>query len=349
MVIKLLFIFYRLLYEFLKQFHSSHYSYNYCFYFDYIGLIISVKLFITLSRKRIKSELTVYLNSKELLLNHHPFKNIAIGIAFSPTLEAIVSEAARLTCMLDGKLTLIHVGKEDEDKIQLVDTFIKNCGQTQLSYELLFKEGNPVEVILATVKEQQIDLLLLGALKQENFVKFYLGSIARKITRAASCSVLLITNPRVIRKPCKQIVVNGLKDDDTERTIATAFYVAHRLGSNQLTIVEEIEEQEISIKVDDDQSLRKANLLKEKITRQEESRVREILSHISDVQKEGISVETQPIFGKRGYSIGHYAQIVRADLLVMNAPKKSSFLDRFFPHDIEHILNELPTDVLIVR
>lgn len=277
------------------------------------------------------------------------FKNIAIGIAFSPTLEAIVSEAARMTCMLGGKLTLIHVGKEDEDKIKLVDTFIQNCKQKELSYELVFKEGNPVEVILTTVDDRQIDLLILGALKQENFVKFYLGSIARKLTRAASCSVLLIINPSVKRKPCKQVVVNGLKDTYTERTIVAAFYVAHRLGSNQLTIVEEIEEDEISIKVDDDDSLRRVNLFKEKLARQEETRVRKILSHISDSEKKGISIETQPIFGKRGYSIGHYAQIVRADLLVMNAPKKSSFFDRFFPHDMDHILNELPTDVLIVR
>ena len=53
--------------------------------------------------------------------------------------------------------------------------------------------------------------------------------------------------------------------------------------------------------------------------------------------------------GKRGYSIGHYAKVVRADLLVMNAEKNLGFFDRLFTHDIEHILAELPTDVLIVN
>ncbi|MFT7428318.1 MAG: nucleotide-binding universal stress UspA family protein [Nonlabens sp.] len=283
------------------------------------------------------------------MLTDPSFKNIAIGIAFSPTLEANVSEAARLSCMMGAKLLLIHVGKGSPEKIQIIDQFIGNCNQSQLSYELLFKEGEPVDVILEAVQEYHIDLLLLGALKKEKFVKFYLGSIARKITRKATCSVLLITNPSVVRKTCKHIVVNSLKDTHTERTIETAFYVAHSLGSNQLTIVEEIEDQKISIKIDDDQSLRKANLLKEKLKRQEESRVRGILSHIPEEQKEGIFIETQAIFGKRGYSIGHYAQIVRADLLVMNGPKKYTFLSRFFPHDLEYILKELPTDVLIVR
>ena len=60
-------------------------------------------------------------------------------------------------------------------------------------------------------------------------------------------------------------------------------------------------------------------------------------------------MRTQSIFGKRGYSIGHFAQVARADLLIMNGPKKSGFKDRLFPHDLEHILTELPTDVLIIQ
>ena len=64
---------------------------------------------------------------------------------------------------------------------------------------------------------------------------------------------------------------------------------------------------------------------------------------------EKINWTTQSIFGKRGYSIGHYAKVVRADLLVMNAEKNLGFFDRLFTHDIEHILAELPTDVLIIN
>ena len=58
---------------------------------------------------------------------------------------------------------------------------------------------------------------------------------------------------------------------------------------------------------------------------------------------------TQSIFGRRGYSIGHYAKVERADLLIMNARENLSFIDRIITRDIEHILAELPTDVLIVN
>jgi hypothetical protein len=36
-------------------------------------------------------------------------------------------------------------------------------------------------------------------------------------------------------------------------------------------------------------------------------------------------------------------------LLVMNAPSHLSLWDRIFPHDLEYILSDLPTDVLIIR
>ena len=114
-------------------------------------------------------------------------------------------------------------------------------------------------------------------------------------------------------------------------------------------VVEEIDQEEVSVKVDDDKSLRKSTIIKERLRLREEARVKKVLDSIpSDYTKE-ITIKSQPIFGKRGYSIGHYAQVARADLLVMNAPSKMTFWDRVFPHDIEYILTELPTDVLIVQ
>ena len=100
------------------------------------------------------------------------------------------------------------------------------------------------------------------------------------------------------------------------------------------------------MKVSDDHSLRKATIEKEKLKRREDSRVHKILETIDT---KGVSIKIQSIFGKRGYSIGHYAKVKRADLLVMNAPSTTTILDRIFPHDIEYILTELPTDVLIVK
>lgn len=278
-----------------------------------------------------------------------PFKSIGIGVAYSPNLKANLYEAARLSLFFNSKLFLIHVGESSEEKISMLKIILKRFEKDNLDFEVVFKKGDPVDVILSTVEEKKIDLLILGAVQRERFLKYYVGSIARKITRKAKCSVLLLIKPFVERVPCEHIVVNGLKDPKTEQTITSAFYVAKQLKAQKITIVEEINQEEISVKVDDNKSLRRATIMKERIKLRENSRIKEIIEHIPENFTNDIIIKSQPIFGKKGYSIGHYAQISRADLLVMNAPTKMTFWDRLFPHDIEHILTELPTDVLILQ
>ena len=208
--------------------------------------------------------------------------------------------------------------------------------------------GSPNDVIVATCEKEKVDLLLLGALKRENMLRYYLGSIARKVTRKAPCSVLLMLHPSVERIPCQHMVVNGFDSPHTQHTVEKAYEVAQALKTQKITLVEEINRSEIKIAVSDDRSLRQATLRKQKLNRQEERRVQDILKEIPETKKQGIKTQSQSIFGRRGYSIGHYARLMRADLLVMNAQEESRFWHRLFPKDLEHILNELPTNVLII-
>ncbi len=273
-------------------------------------------------------------------------KKILIGIAFSPNLKPNIFEAIRMANMFGAQLVGVHVGEKTNKKQNQLADLILEAPKLKYPIKTVWQKGKPVDVILNTAVNEKIDLLVLGALQQENLYKYYVGSVARELTRKASCSVLLLIKPSVERVKCNHIVVNGLKDKRTTETIEASFLVSKALECKRITIVEEISQKEIEVKVSDDYSLRKANINKEKLKRREDSRVNKILGNIST---DGISVKIQSIFGKRGYSIGHYAKVKRADLLVMNAPSKTSILDRIFPHDIEYILTELPTDVLIVK
>ena len=251
--------------------------------------------------------------------------------------------------MFDSRLILIHVGEKTPDKESQFYSILEPFTKENLEVEIVFQTGDPVDVILSTADTKQIDLLILGALKRENFLKYYVGSIARKITRRAKCSILLHINPSIERVPCQHMVVNGLKDPKTKQTIASAFYVANALKADKVTIVEEITQDELAVTVEDDKSLRMAAITKERIRIRENARINAIVEDIPEAYTKDIVIKSQPIFGKKGYSIGHYAQIARADLLIMNSPSKMTFWDRLFPHDIEHILTELPTDVLIIQ
>jgi len=273
-------------------------------------------------------------------------KKILVGIAFSPNLKPNIFEAIRLANMFGAQLVGVHVGAKTSKKEEKLFQLISEAPALHSPIKTVWKKGKPVDIILSTSVEENIDLLILGAIQQENLYKYYVGSVARELTRKASCSVLLLIKPSIDRVKCNHIVVNGLKDEKTNETIKASFLISRALACKRITIVEEISQKEIEVKVSDDYSLRKATIKKEKLKRREDSRVHKILEIINT---EGISVKIQSIFGKRGYSIGHYAKVKRADLLVMNAPTKTTILDRIFPHDIEYILSELPTDVLIVK
>ena len=274
------------------------------------------------------------------------FKKILIGIAFSPNLKANLFEAIRISNMFGAELVGVHVGDKTNDKEEKLQLLLTEAPKLKTPLQTIWQKGKPVDVILDTSIKENIDLLILGALQKENFYKYYVGSIARELTRKAPCSVLLLIKPSIVRVPCKHIVVNGLKDKKTKDTIKTAFKISNYLDCKRVTIVEEISQAELDIKVSDDASLRKATIAKERIKKREDLRVEKILQ---EIDCKDTTLKIQSIFGRRGYSIGHYAKVKRADLLIMNAPEKTRLIDRIFPHDIEYILSELPTDLLIVK
>lgn len=282
-------------------------------------------------------------------MHNTEYKTIVVGVAFSPNLNANVYEALRMSVLFNAALVMVHVGEKTSEKETFLHDIIAGFPEKHPNYRLLWEAGNPVNVLLKACHSERADLLILGAIQREDLLKYYVGSVARKLTRKCPCDVLLMIKPSVVRVPCAFGVVNGLDDNKTEEAIDRAFYVLTALGAKRLTIVEEIPEEFVSVKVDDDRSLRRSTIEKERIKLRENSRVNQILARVPSDIKASIEVEVQPIFGQRGYSIGHFARVKRADLLVMNAPQALTFWDRIFPHDLEYILSDLPTDVLIIR
>ena len=282
-------------------------------------------------------------------MHKNEYNTIVVGVAFSPNLKANVFEALRMSILFDACLVMVHVGEKSTTKETTLQKIIADFPQSLPKYTVLWEAGQPAEVLLNACADEHADLLILGALQREGLLKYYIGSVARKLTRKCTCDVLLLIKPAVERLPCSFAVVNGLAHEKTEAAIARAFYVLHALGATRLTIVEEISEDAVAVKVDDDRGLRKSTIVKERITLREGSRVKKILSQVPEKLKRAVAHDVQPIFGRRGYSIGHFARVKRAELLVLNAPQKHSLWDRLFPHDLEYILSDLPTDVLIVR
>lgn len=269
-------------------------------------------------------------------------------MAFSPTAEALLSEAKRISEALNAKLILIHAGvksKEAEDKVQLL---LEKSGLNQQRVKLIWKEGKPDKVLTSVCISEKVDLLILGAIKHEDLLKHYIGSVARKISRNPPCSLLLITNPQLTNQALRKVVINGLEHSKTQNTIEKACQFASNFSVKKITIVEEINPKEVKTKIDDNLTLEKAFHEKEELQRHEDQRILKILENLPIGSKTDVSVRC--VFGKIGYSISHYAEVKNASLLVMNSPdNKLGILDRFFPHDLEYVLSDMPCDLMIVH
>ncbi len=276
----------------------------------------------------------------------HSFKKIATAIAFSHRLKANLNESVRIAEKLKATLVLIHIGVKTSEKENTVRQFLREL-KFETNLEVIWKEGDPVEVIASTTKDLGVDLLIAGALINETLYRYYVGSIARKLTRTVECSLLLLTNPSEKERFLDKVVVNGIENPKTANTIKSGVEFSKKIGSKNLHIVEEVNPKLIKIVTKDSKTIKKAEIVRYQIRKREQQRVTELLKTI-DTEK--LRVESKVIFGKSGYSIGHYAQSIKADLLIMNSSdKKMSILDRVFKHDIEYVLSDLPCDLLIIK
>lgn len=58
--------------------------------------------------------------------------------------------------------------------------------------DLLLKEGNPFKEILSTIKEEKIDLVIIGNKGRSNVVGTLLGSVAEKVLRHSPVTVISV-------------------------------------------------------------------------------------------------------------------------------------------------------------
>lgn len=280
------------------------------------------------------------------MTNPFPFKTLATAIAFSPFLEANLHESTRIASMLGAKIVLIHVGDRSANQEQELQRMLDGTNFDQSKVEVVWQKGDPVKTILSIARDKQVDLLLIGANKKEDLLTFYIGSVARQLSRQAPCSILILSERSVVRNPCKTLVVNGVNHPKTPISIATANHVGNALGANRMVVIDELEPVTANVATDDDEGTAKATEVRGNLVECEQDR----LKALCDVLEGDLKVSYQCVFGKVGYTIGHAAQTLNADLLVVNSPdKKLGFMDRLFQHDLEYLLGEMPCCLLIVN
>jgi nucleotide-binding universal stress UspA family protein len=273
------------------------------------------------------------------------FQKIGLAVAFSPTAGAMVAEAARLAQLLSAELMLIHVGDQNAKSERKISELAAAVNLTD--YKVVWRSGKPEKEILDACREKNIDLLVAGALKKENMIQRYIGSVARAIMRKADCSIFMVNNPSITPKPIQQIVVNAEDGAHMETAIATSCYLAEKENASWVHIVREIKMMGLTLAANEQLTAQEYTESKQNLVRDEIITVEKILEKISHSKTK---VNIKMLSGKSGFELRKFVERKQADLLVVGAPpRRLSFFDRIFPHDLEYIFADMPCNLLIIN
>lgn len=274
------------------------------------------------------------------------YQKLALAIAFSPRMEALIAEARKLISIFEGELVLIHVGtKTPELEAQLAEVLSRQCGDLH-RIKTIWKEGKPAKTILKTCEEEGVDLLVLGALKKEGLLTYYLGSVARKVIRKATCSVLTLIDPKITTTHFSKVVINGTELEITPRVIARGLKFCQAEHSSQVHILNEIKLYGFQMATAGEGTETEVANTRRKLVQDEIQYVQDILDKLDQT---GLKINIKVTAGKWAVELVRYCESMEADLLIMGDEQGLTFIDRLFPHDLEGILEELPCNLLIVK
>jgi nucleotide-binding universal stress UspA family protein len=146
-----------------------------------------------------------------------PYGEVLVATDFSPPSQHALTAAA---CFFpDTPLTLLHAwefpfaGLMDRTAIRREWTAMEKEGcdrfvaQSELSQDrrrdltVLLEYGSPETIVRAYMRDKGVDIVVVGTHGQSGLFDVRLGGTARQILSSAPGDVLLIREPRSVRKP----------------------------------------------------------------------------------------------------------------------------------------------------
>lgn len=259
----------------------------------------------------------------------------------------MVAETIRIVNLFQSQLVLIHVGKKDAAKEAAMEKLISDAQLNRNRVKVFWEEGDPADQILKICQKEKVDLLVAGALKKENLVDHYLGSVARKIMRRAKCSIWMITNPSVEYVPLKNIVVDAQSDEHMRSLISLACTLAQKEKDAWVHVVRELKLYGLALSAREQCTEEEYDQLERNMVKSETELVEKSLASFPHPD---VRINIKLLSGKSGYELGQFAKRKSADLLIVRAPERQlSIFDRIFTHDHEYIFSELPCNLLIIQ
>jgi len=288
--------------------------------------------------------------------NSVSIKNVLFATDFSPATEAAFAYAVAIADRYHSKLYLVHViNTETFDLLELqsAQVIIKQAKEaanrklTQLvdplglprdRYQIVVAEGVISETLLDIVRQNQIDLVVLGTHGRRALKKLFMGSTAEEMFRLAPCPVLTVgpkTAPVPTKGPLRHILYPVEFVPDYSKAAPYVVSLAERYTAT-LTIM--------NVREDMPTSANAAEEFPQPIKRW-------IRDHVPQESDMGDRIRFERGFGPAANAIVDFAAKAGVDLIVMSITDLDPLMAAHHPNTgtAYELVSRAPCPVLTIR
>ncbi|HPN39241.1 MAG TPA: universal stress protein [Melioribacteraceae bacterium] len=276
------------------------------------------------------------------------FNKIGLALSFSPSMHNNLAVALHIKRLYGAELCIIHsTSADNKDKAELEKILIDSkCDLNTI--KIIEGKDDPADFILKTVTSEKIDLLIAGALKKENFVKHYIGSVARRLMHEAKCSVLIVSMEQKFNKKFNKFCTLVNYTNECERAIKTAYEFANIEKAENFCLIRDLWVPGLSLSGLDSGSIKESTNAINNFIEEEKEKIK---IYIDEMQLTGkVPIQISCFYEKVAFNLSNYIKEIKADLLVISSPpKKTTIFDRFVADEFRYFYDDLPSNLLIIR
>lgn len=273
--------------------------------------------------------------------NSSPYPIIAVASTFSPRFKQVLSEAKRIRDRFSSDLRVIYVGERDEETVK---KFSGAFAQLHLPNDSIihYEQGDPAEAILRIISDQNIDMIVAGALEKEVVLHPFLGDVARRLVREAVCSVMLFTTPEINPKPLRRVVFIADHSEHALEALKTTLPLALVESCERLYVIR------IITTFDQARASRRADAGNGERTGTDEDEEAALEKFVLSAGATEVPIEVRCIRGNTGLAASDFVQSVEADLLVVPVETNDDASGQL-PNNIAWITDVIPCNLWVIR
>lgn len=265
-------------------------------------------------------------------------RHLAVASARSPRFRAVIAEAWRLARLMGSeRFSIIHVG---ERTTEAAADFAEACAGLGLDAGAVvhWLSGEPADAIVQFAAEQQVGLIVAGALERDTGPHF-LSGVARALLRQCPCSLLLVTEPAPEPRPFRRLVMVTDFSESSRRAFRAALALAEKDEAESLHV----------LSVYTPFSAARADLgTAQGPVRGEEDEETRLEQFVEAGADSPVEIDVRVIHSTTGLGASDFSKTIEADLLVVPAAADAQG-GTLLPAYMDWVIQVIPCSLWVVK